>query len=135
MKLESQSLPLWKLHVLVSTCLISRKTRPKVSQSKRQNLILHLHRSPATISVALGTQRIAKFNETGLNTVNIYLAVIRLPDKSTDIVISYNHTVELAETSSSRTLARAEIIPADVALSNFQNVLKSFRIVNYDLFI
>ncbi|TPX44391.1 hypothetical protein SeMB42_g04345 [Synchytrium endobioticum] len=89
---------------------------------------------PATVSIAIGIQRAAKFQEHALNTVNVHVAVIRLADASTDVLISYNHPVELADDSSSRTLARARPVPSDVALSNFRNVLKSFRIVDYGLF-
>ncbi|TPX38020.1 hypothetical protein SmJEL517_g00393 [Synchytrium microbalum] len=91
-------------------------------------------RTGESVSIAIGTQKIAKFNETVPNTVNIYVAVIRLARENTDILISYNHPIEIDARSSSTTIERATTVPAQVALTNFQAVVKSFTIVDYGLF-
>ena len=42
-----------------------------------------------------GQQKIAKFNEAARNTVNIHMGVFRVPEFSTDIVVSFNDPVNI----------------------------------------
>ncbi|KAI9363985.1 hypothetical protein DFJ73DRAFT_810511 [Zopfochytrium polystomum] len=87
-----------------------------VNSARDYSRILRVeHLSPGTdvphmgpgcgITLVIGQQLISKYRETdptSRNLVNIYLAVIRLPQVSTDLVISYNHPVALGQLSSSR---------------------------------
>jgi hypothetical protein len=53
-------------------------------------------RSPdAQVSMIIGTQLVQKFNKEAKDIVRVYLAVIRLPSSSTDILISLNDPVKL----------------------------------------
>ncbi|KAJ3332174.1 hypothetical protein HDU76_001055 [Blyttiomyces sp. JEL0837] len=121
----------------------------------------------AHISVVIGQQQIAKFKESdpnARNLVNIYVAVVRLPQVGTDMIISYNHPVALGDTSSSRAeLEKAGMIPeaaavgglpvtmtqssqavgmgemmmagGEFAIANFKNIVKSLWIKDWNLFV
>jgi len=82
-----------------------------------------------------GQQSIAKFNETGSNArnlVNIYLALFRLPNYNTDIVITYNIPILIGATSSSRQTAQEGNI--QVGFEEFRRMLATFNINDYNLF-
>ncbi|KAG9302234.1 hypothetical protein G9A89_008724 [Geosiphon pyriformis] len=91
--------------------------------------------SDTSMFFASGQQLVAKFNErdpNARNLVNIFLAVIRLPQHSTDIVITYNIPILIGSTSSSRLTAREGNV--HVGFEEFKAFLKSFRIVDWGLF-
>lgn len=92
------------------------------------------------VSVLVGQQTVAKFRErdpNARNVVAIYMAVIRIPQVTTDIVISYNHPIALGQTSSSAT-ALAEsggyIGVPEVAMENFKATLRTMKILDWNLF-
>ncbi|KAI9105022.1 hypothetical protein DFS34DRAFT_605464 [Phlyctochytrium arcticum] len=96
--------------------------------------------SPVHISTLVGQQTVAKFRERdpqARNFVAIYMAVIRLPHVTTDLVLSYNHPLSLGAASSSNS-ALAEsgghVGVPEVAMDNFQKLLRSLRIVDWGLF-
>ncbi|GBC04640.1 hypothetical protein RclHR1_00580005 [Rhizophagus clarus] len=82
-----------------------------------------------------GQQSVAKFNEkdpNARNLVNIYLALLRLPNYDTDIVITYNIPILIGAASSSRQTAQEGNI--QVGFEEFKRMLATFKINNYDLF-
>ncbi|KAF9363609.1 hypothetical protein BGX34_003729 [Mortierella sp. NVP85] len=110
--------------------------------------------SEAKIYLLLGQQRIAKFNERQRqqeaqaqdpafasgsesqvdprNLVQIMMVVIRLPLQETDIVITFNVPLHIAETSSSKQVAHeGSIEEAEVW---FRNLIASLQVRNWGLF-
>ncbi|EPZ35087.1 Mog1p/PsbP-like protein [Rozella allomycis CSF55] len=90
------------------------------------------------VKLVEGEQRISKFRETASNVVRIYLAVIRIPSIETDILISMNNPIVLAEeSSSSRTVDKEEFSAknqSEDSLKVFKQILKSFKINDWNLF-
>src|SRR5438034_10353248 len=94
-----------------------------------------LNRPDTQMYFCTGQQSIAKFNETdpnARNLVNIYLALFRLPNHNTDIVITYNIPILIGVTSSSRQTAQEGNI--QVGLEEFKRMLATFNVNDYDLF-
>ncbi|KND02003.1 uncharacterized protein SPPG_02509 [Spizellomyces punctatus DAOM BR117] len=97
---------------------------------------------PSTVhlSVIVGEQVVSKFREgnpNARNLVAIYMAVLRIPHVTTDLVISYNHPVALGQSSSSATALResgGHVGVPEVAMENFRNMLRRLRIVDWGLF-
>jgi len=58
------------------------------------------------------------------------LAIIRLPAYETDILISFNHTTEIAPGSSST----GGILDSQETLNYFSNIVKSFEVRDWGLF-
>ncbi|XP_053318760.1 ran guanine nucleotide release factor [Spea bombifrons] len=48
-----------------------------------------------------GLQQVAKFNEQALNTVRVHLVLFRLPQHSTDLLVTFNDPVAIDPSSSS----------------------------------
>ncbi|CAE7270531.1 mog1 [Symbiodinium natans] len=86
--------------------------------------------SAARCLAGVGEQTVAKFREDRGNRVRIYAAAIRLPEVSTDILITLNDPVHLDPESSS---AQAPT-PTQAAEDVFRVLLSSFRIVDWGLF-
>eukprot|EP00439_Symbiodinium_sp_Y106_P023415 s5977_g2.t2 len=97
---------------------------PKVleSRSVAAEEVPHL---PATARclAGIGEQTVAKFREDRGNRVRIHAAAIRLPDVSTDILITLNDPVHVDPDSSS---AEAPV-PSEPAEDVFRMLLRSFR--------
>ena len=94
---------------------------------------LPLIQSPGCVrSLVLGEQMISKFNETSRNTVRIFMAVIRLPAVTTDIVISFNAPTHIASSSSSA--ANVSELSHDDISKVFEDFLRSFCIQQWSLF-
>ncbi|XP_063302116.1 ran guanine nucleotide release factor [Pelobates fuscus] len=58
-----------------------------------------------------GLQQVSKFNEQALNTVNIHLFLCRLPQYSTDLLVTFNDPVVIDPFSSSAVGGAAETLP------------------------
>jgi len=84
--------------------------------------------------VVLGEQAISKFREEARNTVRIYMAVIRLPHITTDILITLNEPVHVAEGSSSQKNIQHASAPRVPAPKVFEEVLRTFCIRDWSLF-
>ena len=89
------------------------------------------------VAAVRGVQLVSKFNEgeEARNRVVIYLAVIRLPSKDTDVVLTLNVPTKLSTASSSATLfenTEPEDLP--VAPGVFAHMLKTFRVCDWGLF-
>eukprot|EP00931_Biecheleriopsis_adriatica_P039642 TRINITY_DN22658_c0_g1_i1.p1 TRINITY_DN22658_c0_g1~~TRINITY_DN22658_c0_g1_i1.p1 ORF type:complete len:213 (+),score=49.92 TRINITY_DN22658_c0_g1_i1:79-639(+) len=78
----------------------------------------------------VGEQTIAKFKEVRGNRVRIHAAALRLQHQSTDILITLNDPVAIDPESSSASAPAAD----SRAEAIFSSVLRSFRIVDWNLF-
>ncbi|MED6231469.1 hypothetical protein ATANTOWER_017905 [Ataeniobius toweri] len=79
-----------------------------------------------------GTQCVSKFNEDARNTVAIHLGLFRLPQFSTDILITFNDPQSISPDSSSASAAETHRDPWTV--EDFQSTLKSLTLHNPGLF-
>jgi len=80
-----------------------------------------------------GTQQVSKFKEHSLNTVNVYMCVVRLPQQATEILITLNDGVVVNLQSSSATHVVGEK-SATETMELWKAMLHSLRIVDYGLF-
>lgn len=83
--------------------------------------------------LVIGEQKIAKFNEgaEAENLVNIYIAILRLPDYKSDILLTYSDSRMISPSSSS---FNPTISIKENALQEFFEMIKTFNILNFDLF-
>jgi hypothetical protein len=101
------------------------------------------------VFTAIGFQRVSKFQEKSehRNTVNVFVAVIRIVEYSTDIVISVNIPMAFHPQSSSSKFGSSEMTGCSgsgsgngelgiskLGLDIFQRILSSFKICNNQLF-
>ncbi|XP_010901293.2 ran guanine nucleotide release factor [Esox lucius] len=77
-----------------------------------------------------GTQLVAKFNEEAKNTVTFYLGLFRLPQFSTDILVTFNDPLSISLDSSSAVAVGADqqVGTEPWTLNNFQCLLQSLRL-------
>jgi len=84
----------------------------------------------------IGRQSVAKFKERGAeNLVKLYLALIRLPQFSTDILISLNEPITIHPSSSSSETISPLAIVRYPALMAFKEVLRSIKVKDNSLFV
>ncbi|XP_062844732.1 ran guanine nucleotide release factor [Trichomycterus rosablanca] len=91
----------------------------------------HLSLSECSSAWSLsGVQLISKFNEQAENVVNIHLCLFRLPQFTTDILITFNDPVSISALSSSSGAG------ADGAwmLQDFQTFVQSFTLLDPGVF-
>eukprot|EP00440_Ansanella_granifera_P033918 gb/GFBE01036797.1/.p1 GENE.gb/GFBE01036797.1/~~gb/GFBE01036797.1/.p1 ORF type:complete len:188 (+),score=32.74 gb/GFBE01036797.1/:1-564(+) len=86
--------------------------------------------APATCLCGVGEQTVAKFKEAEHNRVRIYAAAVRLPEQTTDILITLNDPVTISPESSSASAPA----PDSEAEAAFARILRSFRINDWALF-
>ncbi|KAL3862021.1 hypothetical protein ACJMK2_008024 [Sinanodonta woodiana] len=80
----------------------------------------------------LGEQNIAKFNETAKNTVQIHMGLFRLPDVTTDILVTLNDPINIDPNSSSH---QAVPVSADRwTAEDFKQTLCSLKVVDSGIF-
>lgn len=79
-----------------------------------------------------GTQRVSKFNEGATNVVNVHLGLFRLPQFSTDVLISFNDPQSISPDSSSASSAQTHREPW--TMLDFQRLLQSLTLHNPGLF-
>jgi len=83
-----------------------------------------------------GTQQVSKYKEQALNTVNVYMCVIRIPHVTTDILITLNDAVVVNPDSSSLQFIVPQSKPnAEQTMALFKAILRSFKILDFGLFI
>ncbi|XP_066517930.1 ran guanine nucleotide release factor [Hoplias malabaricus] len=77
-----------------------------------------------------GAQLVSKFNEEAKNTVNIHLCVFRLPQYTTDILVTFNNPVNISPLSSSA------VVSTDVGwtLQDFHTLLQSLQLLDPGVF-
>jgi hypothetical protein len=83
----------------------------------------------------VGDQRVAKFKESddAKNTIRIFLANIRLPTVTTDLVISISVPLQINPASSSRDAFQFSN-SAEIGTELFKGVLETFSIHDCSLF-
>ncbi|XP_041792010.1 ran guanine nucleotide release factor [Chelmon rostratus] len=79
-----------------------------------------------------GTQCISKFNEEARNTVTLHLGLFRLPQFSTDVLITFNDPQSISPDSSSAASAATHREPWTV--QDFQRLLHTLTLHNPGLF-
>ncbi|KAM9358585.1 ran guanine nucleotide release factor [Symphorus nematophorus] len=79
-----------------------------------------------------GTQCVSKFNEEARNTVTLHLGLFRLPQFSTDILITFNDPQSISPDSSSAASAGTHREPWMV--HDFQRLLQTLTLHNPGLF-
>lgn len=75
-----------------------------------------------------GEQFVPKFNKTALDRVEILMAVFRVEDKDTDVVVTFNLPLEAADGGA---VGGADLPKIE---SDFEAFTRSFRIVDFGLF-
>lgn len=79
-----------------------------------------------------GTQCVSKFNEEAKNTVALHLALLRLPQFSTDVLISFNDPQSISPESSSAASAGTHTQPW--TLQDFQHMVQTLTLHDPGLF-
>lgn len=79
-----------------------------------------------------GTQLVSKFSEEARNTVTIHLGLFRLPQFSTDILVTFNDPQSISPDSSSAASAETHREPWTVL--DFQRLLQSLTLHDPGLF-
>lgn len=88
------------------------------------------------VGCLFGQQLVSKFRESHRNIVNIYMAVIRIPHVTTDILITLNDPVALApQSSSSKSGAVPQGSNVQQSLDMFSKIIRSLRIIDWGLFV
>uniref|UniRef100_A0A672JI03 RAN guanine nucleotide release factor n=1 Tax=Salarias fasciatus TaxID=181472 RepID=A0A672JI03_SALFA len=80
-----------------------------------------------------GTQRVSKFNEEARNEVALHLGLFRLPQFSTDILVSFNDPQDINPKSSSASAMGPE--EQLWTVQDFQLLLQTLRLHNPGLFV
>lgn len=79
-----------------------------------------------------GTQCVSKFNEEARNTVTLHLGLFRMPQFSTDVLITFNDPQSISPDSSSAASAETHREPWTV--QDFQRLLQTLTLHNPGLF-
>lgn len=79
-----------------------------------------------------GTQRVSKFNEGAANVVTVHLGLYRLPQFSTDVLVSFNDPLSINPGSSSASSAQTHQEPW--TLVDFQRLLRTLALHEPGLF-
>jgi len=84
----------------------------------------------------LAQQQVSKFKESAENTVNLYMALIRLEKAKTDLLITFNEALVVSPDSSSMKATQSSTPSSDpqAAQQLFLSIIKSFIIKDYSLF-
>ncbi|XP_049444184.1 ran guanine nucleotide release factor [Epinephelus fuscoguttatus] len=82
--------------------------------------------------VLTGTQCVSKFNEEARNTVTLHLGLFRLPQFSTDVLITFNDPQSISPDSSSAASAETHREPWTV--QDFERMLQTLTLHNPGLF-
>lgn len=100
--------------------------------------VVPLSKSEVSLSVCssawmlTGTQRVSKFNEEARNVVTLHLGVFRLPQFTTDVLITFNDPLSISPDSSSATSAETHREPWTVL--DFRRLLHTLTLHNPGLF-
>ncbi|KAF7688396.1 ran guanine nucleotide release factor [Silurus meridionalis] len=80
--------------------------------------------------ILTGAQLISKFNEEAKNTVNIHLCLFRLPQYTTDILITFNNPVSISPLSSSS----CAVADGVWTVQDFLTLVQSFQLLDPGVF-
>lgn len=86
----------------------------------------------STAWMLTGVQCVAKFNEEARNTVTLHLGLFRLPQFSTEILVTFNDPQRISPDSSSAASAETHREPWTVV--DFQRLLQTLTLHNPGLF-
>ncbi len=86
-------------------------------------------RVPAHIVV--GTQKVAKFKETAKNVIQVFVCCIRLPQVTTDVVISVTVPLQINPDSSSQDIQATNAEEGHILL---KNIIGSLSVSDWSLF-
>lgn len=111
---------------------------PPSSETPDMDIVSGSAAAPSVNKLGLvGRQRVAKFHEAARNTVRIYMTALRIPAKSTDILIHINVPLEVDSASSSSSLFSADT-PAEAldatGLATMQRILGTLAVNDWGLF-
>lgn len=94
------------------------------------------------LTVCSGVQRVSKFKEDiseAANDVRVYLACFRMADVGTDAIVSFNSPVFVSAASSSAKQVSQQDMAShaatEVAAALFENIIASFEVKNWGLFL
>uniref|UniRef100_A0A3Q3EQT4 Ran guanine nucleotide release factor n=1 Tax=Kryptolebias marmoratus TaxID=37003 RepID=A0A3Q3EQT4_KRYMA len=79
-----------------------------------------------------GTQRVSKFNEEARNTVAVHLGLLRLPQFSTDVLVTFNDPQSISPDSSSASALETHREPWTP--QDFQRLLRTLTLHDPGLF-
>jgi hypothetical protein len=85
----------------------------------------------------VGRQRISKFHESACNTVRIYMAILRIPSKGSEILIHMNVPLAVDAASSSSSLFPSDASSDELdsnGLVVMQQLLRTFQVHDWGLF-
>lgn len=80
----------------------------------------------------VGRQRVSKFHETAKNEINLHMVLFRLPQFTTDILVTFNDPVTVDPESSSHQAVATSTVPWTV--DDFRTLINSLTIVDTGLF-
>lgn len=83
--------------------------------------------------VVFGRQEAGKFNETAKNVVDVFLCLVRLEHKNTDLLVSLS-SVEVMNPQSSSATQVHHIESLDQSKAMFKAVLASLNVHDWSLF-
>ncbi|KAG9402565.1 hypothetical protein AC1031_007175 [Aphanomyces cochlioides] len=84
-------------------------------------------------NIAIGKQNVAKFKEAAKNTMQLYVACIRLPQVTTDLVVSV--TVPLALNPNSSSTRDGQVVTnADEGFAILKEILRTLAVHDWSLF-
>nr|AAI55965.1 Mog1 protein [Xenopus laevis] len=81
-----------------------------------------------------GHQLVAKFNEEARNTVNIHMALFRLPQHTTDLLVTFNDPAAINPSSSSAVGGASLAPPSPWTYEDFSRLLCSLQLHNSSIF-
>ncbi|XP_063786881.1 ran guanine nucleotide release factor [Pseudophryne corroboree] len=81
-----------------------------------------------------GHQLVAKFNEQAQNTVTIYMALFRIPQHSTDLLVTFNDPVAIDPASSSAVSEASQNPSPPWTQEDFNHLLCSFQLHDPGIF-
>lgn len=90
-----------------------------------------LTKEPGTL-LLMGNMSAPKFNEAALNSVDVYMCLLRLEQQEADVlIVLYSPVVVNPESSSAKSF---EGVNPDGALALFKSITASFNILDWGLF-
>tara|TARA_R110002050_G_scaffold223853_1_gene359797 strand:- start:163 stop:741 length:579 start_codon:yes stop_codon:yes gene_type:complete len=89
----------------------------------------------ASGAMCRGYQKVSKYKEAAENTVQIYLCLLRLPTYTTDMLITLNDPVEIADESGSKEYIEEQALKnKEKSLEMFKKIVRSVEIKDPGLF-
>ncbi|XP_033107635.1 ran guanine nucleotide release factor-like [Anneissia japonica] len=84
----------------------------------------------ASVWLLHGKQMVSKFNEEAKNTLIVYIALFRLPQYTTDILVTFNNPMQISPESSSSKLNNQQ---DSWTMAQFKQVICSLNLIDSSL--